>query len=417
MTQRLLSRIGRSRPHYKLLEGQPQDFPSCQNVVSRPRAAFHFSLQSLPNSRLAARFGFQAKMSDRDRRRDGNNRWHQQDEEPHRSHYEDAPASGSRQNRDGGRRGGWSGRGRDGDGYKRHGDDERRHRKYRSRSRSRDRDRDRDRDRSRDRRDRKRSRSPGAAREGERDAKRRDRYHDRDREEERDSGRRRDRGRDPKDHDWHRQEDRADSERLSREPETDRDRTEDGGPRSRGMQQSSLVLLFRRNESGMTDHFTGMYSGSDQKQPTKNGDRGTDRAHGHERDESRESDLPTRLKADKPARASPAPMSFRVGTVHDRDGHDENSDARERGRGRGRDRSHDRREQSDEDMEVDDELVVADDGADAMAAMMGFSGFDTTKGKKIPGNNLGAVRKEKKTEYRQYMNRNGGFNRPLSPSR
>ena len=29
----------------------------------------------------------------------------------------------------------------------------------------------------------------------------------------------------------------------------------------------------------------------------------------------------------------------------------------------------------------------------------------------------GVVRKEKKTEYRQYMNRVGGFNRPLSPSR
>lgn len=54
---------------------------------------------------------------------------------------------------------------------------------------------------------------------------------------------------------------------------------------------------------------------------------------------------------------------------------------------------------------------------DEMAAMMGFGGFGTTKGKKVTGNNLGAVRKEKKTEYRQYMNRVGGFNRPLSPGR
>ncbi|KJZ71873.1 hypothetical protein HIM_08718 [Hirsutella minnesotensis 3608] len=52
-----------------------------------------------------------------------------------------------------------------------------------------------------------------------------------------------------------------------------------------------------------------------------------------------------------------------------------------------------------------------------MQAMMGFGGFGTTKGKKIAGNDVGAVRKEKKTEYRQYMNRQGGFNRPLSPSR
>lgn len=50
-----------------------------------------------------------------------------------------------------------------------------------------------------------------------------------------------------------------------------------------------------------------------------------------------------------------------------------------------------------------------------MAAMMGFGGFGTTKGSKVKGNNVGAVRKEKKTEYRQYMNRIGGFNRPLSP--
>ena len=69
----------------------------------------------------------------------------------------------------------------------------------------------------------------------------------------------------------------------------------------------------------------------------------------------------------------------------------------------------------DEDEEED--VVVEDDGLGDMAAMMGFGGFDTTKNKKVKGNNVGAVRKEKKTEYRQYMNRVGGFNRPLSPSR
>ena len=52
-----------------------------------------------------------------------------------------------------------------------------------------------------------------------------------------------------------------------------------------------------------------------------------------------------------------------------------------------------------------------------MRSLMGFSGFKTTKNTKVPGNNVYAVRKEKKTEYRQYMNRVGGFNRPLSPSR
>jgi U4/U6.U5 tri-snRNP-associated protein 3 len=52
-----------------------------------------------------------------------------------------------------------------------------------------------------------------------------------------------------------------------------------------------------------------------------------------------------------------------------------------------------------------------------LRAIMGFAGFRSTKNTKVPGNDIYAVRKEKKTEYRQYMNRVGGFNRPLSPSR
>lgn len=51
---------------------------------------------------------------------------------------------------------------------------------------------------------------------------------------------------------------------------------------------------------------------------------------------------------------------------------------------------------------------------DGMAAMMGFAGFGSTKGEKVKGNEGGAVAKPpKKVEYRQYMNRPGGFNRPL----
>lgn len=67
----------------------------------------------------------------------------------------------------------------------------------------------------------------------------------------------------------------------------------------------------------------------------------------------------------------------------------------------------------DEDEEEDDVVVEEDEEMAAMQAMMGFGGFGTTKQKKVPGNDVGAVRKEKKTEYRQYMNRVGGFNRPL----
>ncbi|XP_015666617.1 U4/U6.U5 small nuclear ribonucleoprotein 27 kDa protein [Protobothrops mucrosquamatus] len=49
-----------------------------------------------------------------------------------------------------------------------------------------------------------------------------------------------------------------------------------------------------------------------------------------------------------------------------------------------------------------------------MMKMMGFAGFDTTKGKKVDGSvNAYAVNVSQKRKYRQYMNRKGGFNRPL----
>lgn len=68
-------------------------------------------------------------------------------------------------------------------------------------------------------------------------------------------------------------------------------------------------------------------------------------------------------------------------------------------------------------MEVDGGHGAEDELAAQMKRVMGFAKFKTTKNTKVPGNdkNFG-VRKEKKTEYRQYMNRVGGFNRPLSPS-
>jgi len=73
------------------------------------------------------------------------------------------------------------------------------------------------------------------------------------------------------------------------------------------------------------------------------------------------------------------------------------------------------------------DVPMADvDGADAggdgddvetqMQAMMGFGGFGTTKQKKVQGNDAYAVAKSKSAQYRQYMNRPGGFNRALSPA-
>ncbi|KAL4976488.1 hypothetical protein BDW66DRAFT_52220 [Aspergillus desertorum] len=104
------------------------------------------------------------------------------------------------------------------------------------------------------------------------------------------------------------------------------------------------------------------------------------------------------------------------------------------GRGSRGDRRNDRRDQRDrpngapdskyyradrakEEMEMDLDEAEEEDIDELMRRSMGFSKFRSTKNTKVPGNNAYGVRKEKKTEYRQYMNRQGGFNRPLSPSR
>lgn len=52
-----------------------------------------------------------------------------------------------------------------------------------------------------------------------------------------------------------------------------------------------------------------------------------------------------------------------------------------------------------------------------MMKIMGFGGFDTSKGKHVEDGaaNAHAVRIQQKRKYRQYMNRKGGFNKPLDP--
>ena len=59
--------------------------------------------------------------------------------------------------------------------------------------------------------------------------------------------------------------------------------------------------------------------------------------------------------------------------------------------------------------EEDDELAE-------MMRVMGFNKFRSTKNTKVPGNEFNwGVHISQQTEYRQYMNRPGGFNKPLSP--
>ncbi|XP_077220713.1 U4/U6.U5 small nuclear ribonucleoprotein [Tasmannia lanceolata] len=63
-----------------------------------------------------------------------------------------------------------------------------------------------------------------------------------------------------------------------------------------------------------------------------------------------------------------------------------------------------------------DAAVDADVDPDELEMMktMGIPvGFDSTKGKPVPGANVSGVRAVTKRQPRQYMNRRGGFNRPL----
>jgi len=62
---------------------------------------------------------------------------------------------------------------------------------------------------------------------------------------------------------------------------------------------------------------------------------------------------------------------------------------------------------------TDDDLEGKTEDEIAMMRAMGFCGFSTTKNTHVVGNTTGAVHTVVSRKYRQYMNRKGGFNRPL----
>lgn len=80
-----------------------------------------------------------------------------------------------------------------------------------------------------------------------------------------------------------------------------------------------------------------------------------------------------------------------------------------------RKRSHDggREKRSNKKKKTNDHLEIVNPDEAAMMKALGFNSFNSTKGKKVEGNDVGAVHVIKKRSYRQYMNRKGGFNRPL----
>ncbi|TFK92115.1 DUF1777-domain-containing protein [Polyporus arcularius HHB13444] len=66
-----------------------------------------------------------------------------------------------------------------------------------------------------------------------------------------------------------------------------------------------------------------------------------------------------------------------------------------------------------EDVEEGEAMDASNEDDAAMMAIMGLTGFGTTKGKHVDGNQEGGVDVKKQRTWRQYMNRRGGFNRPL----
>lgn len=58
-------------------------------------------------------------------------------------------------------------------------------------------------------------------------------------------------------------------------------------------------------------------------------------------------------------------------------------------------------------------MDVPNSDDEAMLGMMGMTGFGSTKGQHVQGNQDGGANVKKSRTWRQYMNRRGGFNRPL----
>lgn len=71
----------------------------------------------------------------------------------------------------------------------------------------------------------------------------------------------------------------------------------------------------------------------------------------------------------------------------------------------------------EEIIEVNEAELEGMDEEEQMRKLLGIEGFGSTKGQKVETNHTtsaaGAAAKHKARKFRQYMNRKGGFNRPL----
>ncbi|VDM77577.1 unnamed protein product [Strongylus vulgaris] len=132
------------------------------------------------------------------------------------------------------------------------------------------------------------------------------------------------------------------------------------------------------------------------------------RDRSRDRDRDREDRGKRRYSRERRSSRSRSPYERRRSRSRERRGRD-----RDDRRSKDSRSPHDRRRRDDRKAQEPISLEQIVNCEQDVTALMGFAGFDTTKNKKVSGNYEGAVKINKPRRYRQYMNRKGGFNRPL----
>lgn len=136
---------------------------------------------------------------------------------------------------------------------------------------------------------------------------------------------------------------------------------------------------------------------------------GTDQKHQHYRDRSQERSIDKIQKSDlyKKENTSLQDLPLLNSSFNNKIKLPEHKQEQDN-RGRQKERN------NGDDINMESPIESQDDD---MISLMGFGGFGSTKGKHVKGTKGGNTKKESKSEYRKYMNRSKGFNRPLSPTR
>ena len=148
------------------------------------------------------------------------------------------------------------------------------------------------------------------------------------------------------------------------------------------------------------------------------GDRGRDERGGRDRDWRGDRDLYGRSNFDRNWRSERRRGDCdREGRRDDRKWHRDHRYYEQRRRERSPDPSvtpkHSNMPQTTQKIPNISDVPAEEVDEDQMAAIMGFGNFGTSKGKNVEDNSEGFAEVRKERTWRQYMNRRGGFNRPL----